>query len=44
MEAWDGWDFQRFYVGFVGIAFALLGLQVLLFHWRAAFEKVRIEL
>jgi hypothetical protein len=39
MEAWDGWDFQRFYVGFVGIAFALLGLQVLLFHWRAAFKR-----
>ena len=39
MDAWDGWDFQRFYVGFVGIAFALLGLQVLLFHWRAAFKK-----
>jgi hypothetical protein len=39
MDAWDGWDFQRFYVGFVGIAFALLGLQVLLFHWRAAFKR-----
>ena len=39
MDAWDGWDFQRFYVGFVGVAFALLGLQVLLFHWRAAFKK-----
>ena len=39
MDAWDGWDFQRFYVGFVGIAFALLGLQVLLFHLRAAFKK-----
>ena len=39
MDAWDGWEFQRFYVGFVGVAFALLGLQVLLFHWRAAFKK-----
>ena len=39
MDAWDGWDFQRFYVGFAGVAFALLGLQVLLFHWRAAFKK-----
>ena len=39
MDAWGGWDFQRFYVGFVGVAFALLGLQVLLFHWRAAFKK-----
>ena len=39
MNAWEEWDFQRFYLAFVGIAFALLGLQVLLFHWRAAFKK-----
>jgi hypothetical protein len=39
MDAWDGWGFQRFYVLFVGVAFLLLGLQVLLFHWRAAFRK-----
>ena len=39
MDAWDGWDFQRFYVGFVGIAFALLGVQALFFHWRAAFKN-----
>jgi hypothetical protein len=39
MESWDGWGFQRFYVVFVGAAFLLLGLQVLLFHWRAAFRK-----
>jgi hypothetical protein len=39
MDGWGGWDFQRFYVSFVGVAFALLGLQVLLFHWRAAFKK-----
>lgn len=39
MDGWSGWDFQRFYVLFVGVAFALLGLQVLLFHWRAAFKK-----
>jgi ABC-type antimicrobial peptide transport system permease subunit len=39
MDGWDSWDFQRFYLAFVGIAFALLGLQVLLLHWRAAFKK-----
>ena len=39
MDGWEGWDFQRFYVAFVGVAFALLGVQVLLFHWRAAFTK-----
>jgi hypothetical protein len=38
MDAWGGWDFQRFYVLFVGAAFLLLGLQVFLFHWRAAFN------
>ena len=39
MDGWSGWDFQRFYLLFVAVAFALLGLQVLLFHWRAAFKK-----
>jgi hypothetical protein len=38
MDGWAGWDFQRFYLLFVAAAFALLGLQVLLFHWRAAFK------
>jgi hypothetical protein len=39
MDGWEEWAFQRFYVGFVGLAFALLGVQVLLFHWRAAFKQ-----
>jgi hypothetical protein len=39
MDAWEGWDFQRFYLLFVGAAFVLLGVQVFLFHWRAAFSK-----
>jgi hypothetical protein len=39
MDAWEGWDFQRFYLVFVGAAFVLLGIQVFLFHWRAAFSK-----
>lgn len=39
MDAWEGWGFQRFYLLFVGAAFLMLGLQVLLFHWRAAFRK-----
>ena len=39
MDAWEGWDFQRFYLLFVGAAFILLGLQVFLFHWRAAFSR-----
>ena len=39
MDGWSGWDFQRFYLLFVAVAFPLLGLQVLLFHWRAAFKK-----
>jgi hypothetical protein len=38
MDGWAGWDFQRFYLLFVAAAFTLLGLQVLLFHWRAAFK------
>ncbi len=39
MEGWSGWDFQRFYLLFVAVAFLLLGLQVLLLHWRAAFTR-----
>lgn len=39
MDAWEGWDFQRFYLLFVAAAFVLLGIQVFLFHWRAAFSK-----
>ena len=39
MDAWGGWDFQRFYLLFVAAAFVLLGLQVFLFHWRAAFSR-----
>jgi hypothetical protein len=39
MDGWDGWDFQRFYVVFVALAFLILGVQVFLFHWRAAFSK-----
>ena len=39
MDDWSGWDFQRFYLFFVAAAFTLLGLQVFLFHLRAAFKK-----
>jgi hypothetical protein len=39
MDGWEGWDFQRFYLLFVAAAFVLLGLQVFLFHWRAAFAR-----
>jgi hypothetical protein len=39
MDGWEGWDFQRFYLLFVAAAFVLIGLQVLLFHYRAAFSK-----
>jgi hypothetical protein len=39
MDAWEGWDFQRFYLLFVGFAFLVLGVQVFLFHWRAAFSR-----
>ncbi len=39
MEAWDGWPFARLYMLLVALAFAVIGLQVLLFHWRAAFRR-----
>ncbi len=39
MDPWDGWPFARVLVLFVGLAFVMMGAQVLLFHWRAAFRK-----
>ena len=39
MDPWDGWPFARAYLLLVAAAFALLGLQVFLLHWRGAFRK-----
>jgi hypothetical protein len=39
MDAWDGWPFARVYMLLVALAFVVIGLQVLLFHWRAAFRS-----
>jgi hypothetical protein len=38
MEAWSGWPFERLYLLLVATAFVVIGLQVLLFHWRGAFR------
>jgi hypothetical protein len=40
MDSWDGWPFARVYMLLVALAFAVIGLQVLLFHWRAAFRRL----
>jgi hypothetical protein len=40
MDAWDGWPFARLYMLLVALAFLVVGLQVLLFHWRAAFRRL----
>ena len=37
MNAWDGWPFARLYLLLVAVAFLIVGAQVFLFHWRAAF-------
>ena len=39
MEPWDGWPFARLYLVLVAVAFLVVGGQVLLFHWRAAFRS-----
>jgi hypothetical protein len=39
MESWDGWPFARLSMLLVALAFAVIGLQVLLFHWRAGFRS-----
>ena len=38
MQAWDGWPFARVYLLLVAVAFLVLGGQVVLFHWAAAFR------
>jgi hypothetical protein len=38
MEEWDGWPFARLYLLLLAIAFLVVGAQVLLFHWQAAFR------
>jgi hypothetical protein len=39
MESWDGWPFARLYLLLVAAAFLVIGAQVFLFHWRAAFRS-----
>src|SRR5829696_5340450 len=39
MDPWDGWPFARLYLLLVAIAFLVVGGQVFLFHWRAAFRS-----
>jgi hypothetical protein len=39
VEAWDGWPFARLYMLLAALAFVVIGLQVLLFHWRAGFRS-----
>jgi hypothetical protein len=38
MEEWDGWPFARLYLLLLAIAFLVVGAQVLLLHWQAAFR------
>ena len=39
MTAWDGWPFARLYLVLVSVAFLVVGAQVFLLHWRAAFHR-----
>lgn len=39
MDAWDGWPFARLYLLLVAVAFLVVGAQVFLSHWRAAFRS-----
>ena len=39
MNGWDGWPFDRAYLLLVAVAFLVVGGQVFLFHWRAAFRS-----
>ena len=39
MDTWNGWPFARLYLLLVAVAFLVIGAQVFLFHWRAAFRS-----
>lgn len=39
MAAWDGWPFARLYLLLVAVAFLVVGAQVFLLHWQAAFRS-----
>ena len=39
MDPWDGWPFARLYLLLVAVAFLVIGGQVFLVHWRAAFRS-----
>ena len=39
MDAWDGWPFARVYLLLLAVAFLVVGVQVLLLHWRGAFRS-----
>lgn len=39
MTGWDGWPFARVYLLLVAVAFLVIGAQVFLLHWRAAFRS-----
>jgi hypothetical protein len=38
VAGWDGWPFARLYLLLLAVAFLVVGGQVLLFHWEAAFR------
>lgn len=38
MDPWNGWPYARAYLLLVAVAFLVVGAQVLLYHWRAAFR------
>ena len=40
MDPWDGWPFARVYLLLLAVGFLSLGVQVLLFHWRAGFSRM----
>jgi len=38
MTEWDNWGLLNFFYLFIGLAFVLIWIQVVLFHWRGAFR------
>jgi len=38
MSAWEHWGLANFFYLFIGLAFMMIWVQVVLFHWRGAFR------
>jgi hypothetical protein len=39
VDTWDGWLLERFLYFFIALAYVMIWVQVILFHWRGVFRS-----